>query len=76
MIVSAQPFTDGFPSMSYVFPVMGGGGRRVGLALDVILQQLDFWAIEQHNRVWSWANLNTLDNERQLLSAALSSYTI
>lgn len=62
--------------MSYVFPVMGGGGRRVGLALDVILQQLDFWAIEQHNRVWSWANLNTLDNERQLLSAALSSYTI
>ena len=55
---------------------MGGGGRRVGLALDVILQQLDFWAIEQHTRVWSWANLNTLDNERQLLSAALSSYTI
>ena len=55
---------------------MGGGGRRVGLALDVILQQLDFWAIEQHNWAWSWANLNTLDNERQLLSAALSSYTI
>lgn len=39
---------------------MGSGGRRVGLALDVILQLSDFWATEQHNRVWSWANLNTL----------------
>ena len=55
---------------------MTGSGGGVSFALDVTLQLSDFWAIEQHNWVWSWANLSALDNERKLLCAVLSSYTI